>query len=187
MIIQRNFSGEDYIKRQTLNKFRDPKNIEDAKIVSEEIVDEAGNVVKVVKKKLGDKILSKKVIIPATLAATAIAGGIGGYKHYKNKKEKEKTYSQEEEIANISADPGTEEYSHLRAAIEKRPSYQAAAINEKYEETEKVIKKQGVEEKLDGESKEVVNNQVRQGRENNLDERDESLDTLNQFLGGTGK
>lgn len=98
-----------------------------------------------------------------------------------------KHYSQEEEIANISADPGTEEYSHLRAAIEKRPSYQAAAINEKYEETEKVIKKQGVEEKLDGESKEVVNNQVRQGRENNLDERDESLDTLNQFLGGTGK
>lgn len=176
MIIQRNFSGEDYIKKQILKKFRDPKNVTDAEIV----VDEAGNVVK--KNKIG-----KKIIIPATIAATLATGGVVGYKHYKNKNKKEKTYSQEEEIASIPADPGTEEYSHLRAAIEKKPSYQAAAINEKYEETEKAIKKQGVEEKLDGEGKEVVNNQVRQGRENNLDERDESLDTLNQFLGGTGK
>lgn len=98
-----------------------------------------------------------------------------------------KRYSQEEEIANIPADPGTEEYSHLRAIIEKKPSYQAEAINERYEETEKAIKKQGVEEKLDGEGKEVVNNQVRQGREENLEGRNESLDTLNQFLGGIGK
>lgn len=148
----------------------------DAKIVT----DKSGNIIK--------KIGGKKVIIPVAIAATLAGSGAIGYKHYKDKKKKkEKTYSQEEEIAQIPADPGTEEYSHLRAAIEKRPSYQAAAINEKYEETEKAIKKQGVEEKLDGEGKEVVNNQVRQGRENNLDERDESLDTLNQFLGGTGK
>ena len=88
MIIQGNYSGEDYIKRQTLNKLRDPKNVKDAEIISEEILDEAGNVVKVTKKKLGDKILSKKVIIPATLAATAIAGGTAAYNHYKNKKRK---------------------------------------------------------------------------------------------------
>lgn len=185
MIIQRNYSGEDYIKRQTLNKLRDPKNVKDAEIISEEILDEAGNVVKVTKKKLGDKILSKKVIIPATLAATAIAGGTAAYNHYKNKKEK--TYSQEEEIANIPADPGTEEYSHLRAAIEKKPSQQAAGIQEGYEKTELDIKRSGREEKLEGEGKEIVNNQVRQGREENLDGRNESLDTLNNFLEGIGK
>lgn len=185
MIIQRNYSGEDYIKRQTLNKLRDPKNVKDAEIISEEILDEAGNVVKVTKKKLGNKILSKKVIIPATLAATLATGGTIAYKHYKDKKEK--TYSQEEEIANIPADPGTEEYSHLRAAIEKKPSQQAAGIQEGYEKTELDIKRSGREEKLEGEGKEIVNNQVRQGREENLDGRNESLDTLNNFLEGIGK
>lgn len=90
----------------------------------------------------------------------------------------------EEAIAQIPADPGTEEYSHLRAAIEKKPSQQAAQINEQYEVQEKAIKKSGVEEKLAGEGKEVVNNETRQKREANLDNRDASLDTLNQFLGG---
>lgn len=174
MIIQRNYSGEDYIKRETLRKFRDPKNIQNAEI----IVDKAGNVVK--KSKIG-----KKIIIPAAIAATLATGGTIAYKHYKNKKEK--TYSQEDEIANIPADPGTEEYSHLRAVIEKKPSYQAAEIQDGYENEELNIKKSGVREKLDGEGKEVVNNQVRQGREENLEGRNESLDTLNQFLGGIGK
>lgn len=174
MIIQRNYSGEDYIKRETLRKFRDPKNIQNAEI----IVDKAGNVVK--KSKIG-----KKIIIPAAIAATLATGGTVAYKHYKNKKEK--TYSQEEEIANIPADPGTEEYSHIRAAIEKKPAQQAATIQEGYENEELNIKKSGVREKLDGEGKEVVNNQVRQGREENLEGRNESLDTLNQFLGGIGK
>lgn len=174
MIIQRNYSGEDYIKRETLRKFRDPKNIQNAEI----IVDKAGNVVK--KSKIG-----KKIIIPAAIAATLATGGTVVYKHYKNKKEK--TYSQEEEIANIPADPGTEEYSHIRAAIEKKPAQQAATIQEGYENEELNIKKSGVREKLDGEGKEVVNNQVRQGREENLEGRNESLDTLNQFLGGIGK
>lgn len=176
MIIQRNFSGEDYIKKQILKKFRDPKNVTDAEIV----VDEAGNVVK--KNKIG-----KKIIIPATIAATLATGGTIAYKHYKNKNKKEKTYSQEEEIASIPAAPGTEEYSHLRAAIEKKPSYQAAEIQDGYENEELNIKKSGVREKLDGEGKEVVNNQVRQGREENLEGRNESLDTLNQFLGGIEK
>lgn len=174
MIIQRNFSGEDYIKKQVLKKFRDPKNVTDAEIV----VDEAGNVIK--KNKIG-----KKIIIPATIAATLATGGT--IEHYKNKNKKEKTYSQEEEIANIPAAPGTEEYSHLRAEIEKKPSYQAAEIQDGYENEELNIKKSGVREKLDGEGKEVVNNQVRQGREENLEGRNESLDTLNQFLGGIGK
>lgn len=174
MIIQRNFSGEDYIKRQTLKKLRDPKNITDVEV----IVDEAGNVVK--KSKIG-----KKIIIPAAIAATLATGGTVAYKHYKNKKEK--TYSQEEEIANIPAAPGTEEYSHLRAEIEKRPSYQAAKIQDGYEAKETEVKKQAVQEKLDGEGKEVVNNQIRQERETNLEGRNESLDTLNQFLGGIGK
>lgn len=98
-----------------------------------------------------------------------------------------RNYSQEEEIAKIPAAPGTEEYSHLRAAIEKKPSYQAAAIQESYEKSELDIKKSGVEEKLDGEGKEVVNNQVRQGREENLEGRNDSLDTLNNFLEGVGK
>lgn len=176
MIIQRNFSGEDYIKKQILKKFRDPKNVTDAEIV----VDEAGNVVK--KNKIG-----KKIIIPATIAATLATGGIIAYKHYKNKNKKEKTYSQEEEIASIPAAPGTEEYSHLRAAIEKKPSYQSAEIQDGYENEELNIKKSGVREKLDCEGKEVVNNQVRQGREGNLERRNESLDTLNQFLGGIEK
>lgn len=176
MIIQRNFSEEDYIKKQILKKFRDPKNVTDAEIV----VDEAGNVVK--KNKIG-----KKIIIPATIAATLATGGIIAYKHYKNKNKKEKTYSQEEEIASIPAAPGTEEYSHLRAAIEKKPSYQSAEIQDGYENEELNIKKSGVREKLDGEGKEVVNNQVRQGREGNLERRNESLDTLNQFLGGIEK
>lgn len=161
-----------------MKKFRDPKNVTDAEIV----VDEAGNVVK--KNKIG-----KKIIIPATIAATLATGGTIAYKHYKNKNKnkKEKTYSQEEEIASIPAAPGTEEYSHLRAAIEKKPSYQSAEIQDGYENKELNIKKSGVREKLDGEGKEVVNNQVRQGREENLEGRNESLDTLNQFLGGIEK
>lgn len=176
MIIQRNFSGEDYIKKQILKKFRDPKNVTDAEI----IVDEAGNVVK--KNKIG-----KKIIIPATIAATLATGGTIAYKHYKNKNKNKKTYSQEEEIASIPAAPGTEEYSHLRAAIEKKPSYQSAEIQDGYENEELNIKKSGVREKLDGEGKEVVNNQVRRGREENLERRNESLDTLNKFLGGIEK
>lgn len=95
-----------------------------------------------------------------------------------------KSYSQEEEIANIPAAPGTEEYSHLRAEIEKKPSRQAALINGQYYNQEKAIKKSGLENKLSGENKEVVNNETRQAREENLDNREASLDTLNQFLGG---
>lgn len=96
-----------------------------------------------------------------------------------------KYYSREEEIAQIPAAPETEEYSHLRAAIEKKPSQQAAIINEQYETRERSIKKLGVEEKLSGKNKGEVNLRTRQERECNLDDRDASLDTLNQFLGGT--
>lgn len=182
MFTQKNYNGMDYIEREAKKKFRDPKNISDAKIVEEQIVDDAGNVVKTIKKKAGNKILSKKVIIPASLALAA-GSGIVAYKHHKDKA-KEKAYSQEEEIANIPADPGTEEYSHLRAEIEKKPSQQAAAINEQYEVQERGIKKSAMESKLAGENKELVNVNAKRERENNLTSRDASFDALNQILGG---
>lgn len=170
ILTQKNYNFDE--KRYKREQFkRAVEEATDAKIVT----DKSGNIIK--------KIGNKKVIIPVAIAATLAGGGAVGYKHYKNKK-KEKAYSQEEEIAQIPADPGTEEYSHLRAAIEKKPSQQAAQINEQYEVQEKAIKKSGVEEKLAGEGKEVVNNETRQKREANLDNRDASLDTLNQFLGG---
>lgn len=44
-----------------------------------------------------------------------------------------KTYSHEEEIANIAAAPGSPEYSHERAEIEKKPAQEASAVQEGYE------------------------------------------------------
>ena len=93
-----------------------------------------------------------------------------------------KNYSQEDEIAKIDAVPGSPEYSHERAEIEKTPSKEAAAMQEEYEKSELDIKKSGATEELEGEGHEVVANEVRQEREGNLDKRNDALKTLNDFL-----
>lgn len=64
-----------------------------------------------------------------------------------------KTYSHEEEIANIAAAPGSPEYSHERAEIEKKPAQEA------------------------------IETEAREAGDSNLDSRNDALKTLNDFLG----
>lgn len=86
-----------------------------------------------------------------------------------------KTYSHEEEIANIAAAPGSPEYSHERAEIEKKPAQEASAVQEGYEKASQEIDKT-VEEV------EIVPEAAEAG-DSNLDSRNDALKTLNDFLG----
>lgn len=86
-----------------------------------------------------------------------------------------KTYSHEEEIANIAAAPGSPEYSHERAEIEKKPTQEASAVQEGYEKASQEIDKT-VEEI------EIVP-EAREAGDSNLDSRNDALKTLNDFLG----
>lgn len=94
-----------------------------------------------------------------------------------------KNYSHEEEIANIMAEPGSPEYSHERAEIEKKPAQEASAIQEGYEKAEQEINKTTEEKEIIPEAKEeAISTKTREVGDNNLDSRDDSLKTLNEFL-----
>ena len=95
-----------------------------------------------------------------------------------------KTYSHEEEIANIAAAPGSPEYSHERAEIEKKPAQEASAIQEGYEESSQEIDKTMEEVEIVPEKEEAaIENETRAAGDSNLDSRDDALKTLNDFLG----
>lgn len=85
-----------------------------------------------------------------------------------------KTYSHEEEIANIAAAPGSPEYSHERAEIEKKPAQEASAVQEGYEKAS---------QEIDKAAEEAIETEAREAGDSNLDSRNDALKTLNDFLG----
>lgn len=85
-----------------------------------------------------------------------------------------KTYSHEEEIANIAAAPGSPEYSHERAEIEKKPAQEASAVQEGYEKAS---------QEIDKTVEEAIETEAREAGDSNLDSRNDALKTLNDFLG----
>lgn len=91
-----------------------------------------------------------------------------------------KTYSHEEEIANIAAAPGSPEYSHERAEIEKKPAQEASAVQEGYEKASQEIDKTVEEVEI---VPEAIETEAREAGDSNLDSRNDALKTLNDFLG----
>lgn len=92
-----------------------------------------------------------------------------------------KTYSHEEEIANIAAAPGSPEYSHERAEIEKKPAQEASAVQEGYEKASQEIDK--TVEEVEIVPEEAIETEAREAGDSNLDSRNDALKTLNDFLG----
>ena len=89
-----------------------------------------------------------------------------------------KTYSHEEEIANIAAAPGSPEYSHERAEIEKKPAQEAS--EKASQEIDKTVEEVEIVPEA---AEEAIETEAREAGDSNLDSRNDALKTLNDFLG----
>ena len=78
------------------------------------------------------------------------------------------------------------EYEHIRAEMEKQPSIEAAKVQKDYEVNETSIIKNRRDNLLSGESKDKINPEVRQEKENNLNNRESQIKLVNEWLSKEG-